>query len=145
MNGAPAVAPTRPPRAATVVAALAPRRARECGCQRMRPVTPGDIMAAARVLLLLPEEAWEKRLEAMLSQAEAAECHRTRTGRAHPRYGNGTLMSVATPQGAPPAMGDRRFLAAMGALIAAVLARSESLEGHGRQCAADAGNVEERF
>lgn len=132
-------ASTRPPCAAARAAPLAPRRA------RLRPVTPGDILAAARVLMGVEDRLWPAKMILMLARAERAERYRRRTGSAHPCDGNGTLMAVAHPQAPAPAAGDRRFLAAMGAVIAAVLARSECLEGHCGQGAADAGDVEQRL
>jgi hypothetical protein len=132
-------APTRPPRAAAGAAPLAPRRA------RFRPVTPGDILAAARVLIAVEDRLWPVKMAQMLTRAEAAERYRRRVCCAHPRFGNGTLMAVAHPQAPTPEAGDRRFLAAMGAVIAAVLARSERFEGHGSERPADAGNVEQRL
>ena len=81
----------------------------------------------------------------MLADAARADRYRRGHGHAHPRYGNGTLMSVAIGQAVMPPVGDRRFLAAQGAVIAAVLARLESLECHGGKGSADAGNVEERL
>ncbi|NBB98091.1 MAG: hypothetical protein GVY34_07960 [Alphaproteobacteria bacterium] len=111
----------------------------------MRPVTPGDILAAARVLLAQPGAEWDGVLAEMLDAATRADRFRLRHGRAHPLHGNGTLMSVATGQASPPPAGDMRFLRAQGAVIAAILARSERLEGHGGERPADTGDVEQRL
>lgn len=111
----------------------------------MRPVTTGDILAAARALLARPEAEWPAVLARMLWDAERADRYRLCHGHAHPQHGNGTLMSVAYGQALTPPVGDRRFLAAQGAVIAAVLSLSEGLEGHGGEGAADTGNVEERL
>nr|WP_255618551.1 hypothetical protein [Roseibaca sp. Y0-43] len=96
-------------------------------------------------MLGVVESTWPATMARLLARAGVAERHRLRTGRAHPRYGNGTLMAVAEPQAPMPRAGDRRYLAAQAAVITAVLAWSEGLEGHGGQGAADAGDVEERF
>ncbi|SUZ32538.1 hypothetical protein ROE7235_02299 [Roseibaca ekhonensis] len=113
----------------------------------MRPVTPTDLLAAAQVLLQWPDDAWPEVAAALLDEAARADRFRRRHGLAHPRLGNGTVTSAALARGSAPApaAGDRRFLSALAAVIAAVLARSEGLEGHGRQCAADTGNIEQRF
>lgn len=115
----------------------------------MRPVTPTDLLAAAQVLLQWRDDAWPRVAAALLDEAARADRFRRGHGVAHPRLGNGTVTSAALGRGsalAPtPAAGDRRFLAALAAVIAAVLARSEGLESHGRQCAADTGNIEQRF
>ncbi|KPP95902.1 MAG: hypothetical protein HLUCCA05_04310 [Roseibaca calidilacus] len=83
-------------------------------------------------------------LARMLDHATRADQHRRRHGCAHPVYGNGTLMSAALRQAAMPPAGDRQFLAAQGAVIAAILARLEGLESHGGQGAANTGDVEKR-
>lgn len=108
-------------------------------------MTPGDILAAARVLIAVEDRLWPVKMAQMLMRADAAERYRCRMGRAHPRFGNGTLMAVAQLQAPAPEAGDRRFLAAMGAVIKAVLAGSERFEGHGGERPADAGDVEQRF
>ncbi|WP_380052806.1 hypothetical protein ACFE33_09830 [Falsihalocynthiibacter sp. SS001] len=51
--------------------------------------------SAACALLKLPEEARAGAFDEMLMQAEAADKYRKVTGRAHPRWGNGSLMAVA--------------------------------------------------
>ncbi|MBN8294192.1 hypothetical protein JI664_19630 [Rhodobacter sp. NTK016B] len=61
----------------------------------MRPVTLTDIAAAARVLLALPEGRRRAGMAALIARAERAEHHRVTTGRCHPLYGNGTLLSAA--------------------------------------------------
>lgn len=57
----------------------------------MLPVLPGDAEAAAAMLLALPPEARPRALARALARAEAADRHRRKTGRAHPRWGNGSL------------------------------------------------------
>ncbi|MGB8623260.1 MAG: hypothetical protein WCD16_10615 [Paracoccaceae bacterium] len=61
----------------------------------MRPVLHGDVVAAARALLPLPERARRDALRGMLTRAGAADAYRKRFGRAHPDWGNGSLMAVA--------------------------------------------------
>lgn len=61
----------------------------------MKPVLPGDVSAAARMLLTVPPHVRMKRAERLIDEARAADAHCRRTGRAHPRWGNGTLMASA--------------------------------------------------
>lgn len=89
----------------------------------MREITHGDICAAARVLLARPKHQWRAVMQQMLYEAHCADCCRKRFGRAHPRLGNGTLMSVALARGpvAGPVASDEAYLGALAAVIAAVL------------------------
>lgn len=64
----------------------------------MRPVLHSDVVAAAMALLQLPEARRERALSTMLERAGAADAYRKRTGRAHPNWGNGSLMGVALPR-----------------------------------------------
>lgn len=61
----------------------------------MRPLLHGDVSAAARVLYTLEGEIRELACIEMIDQAEVADEFRERTGRVHPVFGNGSLMSVA--------------------------------------------------
>ncbi|MEX0348018.1 MAG: hypothetical protein AB3N15_01235 [Paracoccaceae bacterium] len=55
----------------------------------------GDVSSAARALLMV-EPGARKDLSALLvSEAQEAAAHVKGTGRLHPRYGNGSLMSAA--------------------------------------------------
>lgn len=91
----------------------------------LRPVTPPDLLAAARVLLAQPRGRWPRKMARLLAAAGAAERHRRATGRAHPRLGNGTLAAAALAQAPPPAppLDDARHLAALADAARAVLAR----------------------
>jgi hypothetical protein len=68
----------------------------------MRPVLHGDAVAAARALFVLPAEDRDQAMALMLSRAEAADCYRRRFARAHPQWGNGSLMAAAMSQRLPP-------------------------------------------
>lgn len=61
----------------------------------MRPVTLGDLAAAARVLLAQPEALRPAAMAALIARTEAADQLRRAEGRHHPLYGNGTLMAAA--------------------------------------------------
>jgi len=68
----------------------------------MRPVLHGDIVAAARVLFLLPAAERPAALEDLFRRAAWADDYRRRTGRMHPVWGDGSLMSVALRRDTPP-------------------------------------------
>ncbi|MBN2906145.1 MAG: hypothetical protein JXJ18_05515 [Rhodobacteraceae bacterium] len=68
----------------------------------MRPVLHGDAVAAARALCLMPEAARPTAMARMLIRTEAADAYRKRFGRAHPRWGNGSLMSLVQRDPLPP-------------------------------------------
>lgn len=61
----------------------------------MRPVLHGDVSNAARALLYVPRRLRRDLCARMLSEAEAADAHVQRSGRLHPLWGNGSLMSAA--------------------------------------------------
>lgn len=61
----------------------------------MRPVLHGDVSCAARALLRLPGPQRAGLCRRLLAEAEAADRHVGRTGRLHPLFGNGSLMSAA--------------------------------------------------
>ena len=61
----------------------------------MRPVMHGDLTSAARHLLALPASARQGICARLIAQADAADRYRKRFGRAHPLWGNGTLMAAA--------------------------------------------------
>lgn len=81
----------------------------------MRPVTLGDLAAAARVLLAQPEAQRPAAMAALIARAEAADRLRQAEGRHHPLYGNGTLMAAALahPRAEPVAPGGADFLACL--------------------------------
>ncbi len=60
----------------------------------MRGLTHGDVVAAASLLRTTPRETWDATVDRLLDQAHAADVYRKRLGRLHPRWGNGSLMSM---------------------------------------------------
>ncbi|GAA0286001.1 DUF7742 family protein [Rhodovulum strictum] len=68
----------------------------------MRPVLPGDAVAAARALYARPSTERQAAMSLMLVHAEAADAYRKRFGRAHPVWGNGSLMALAQREALPP-------------------------------------------
>jgi hypothetical protein len=91
----------------------------------MRAVLHGDVVAAARVLLALPDSARASCLDRMLDEARWADAYRKRTGRAHPLWGNGSLMAAALrrPARPEPALGDAEYCRCLIAVFEALLAR----------------------
>lgn len=61
----------------------------------MRPLLHGDVSSAARALYAVPVSAREGLCARLIREAEAADAHLRRTGRVHPLWGNGSLMSAA--------------------------------------------------
>ncbi|TYB82874.1 hypothetical protein [Maritimibacter fusiformis] len=90
----------------------------------MRRVMHGDVVAAGCALLAVPEAGRARLLSRMLAEAEAADRHRRATGRAHPVWGTGSLMSAALARDrvAEPFLDDRAYAECL-ALVFEVLAR----------------------
>ncbi|MGY6409692.1 MAG: DUF7742 family protein [Alkalilacustris sp.] len=88
----------------------------------MRPLLHGDIVAAARALLALPESRWAETMTCMLTAAERADQYRKKRGKAHPRHGTGSLMAAAAawPQVPEPALEDPDYLACLACVVAEV-------------------------
>lgn len=61
----------------------------------MRRVYHGDVSSAARALLALPSTLRSHACQRMLDHAEMAARHVRETGKTHPIWGDGSLMSVA--------------------------------------------------
>ncbi len=88
----------------------------------MRPVLYGDIRAAALVLLGLPEVARETAIRRLLKQASAADAYRKRYGRAHPFWGNGSLMSAAGMSGrSEPFLDDPEYCECLSTVFQAIV------------------------
>lgn len=94
----------------------------------MRGLAQSDITIVARLLIGLPEVAWEQSIRDLLDRAHAADLYRKRLGRLHPLWGNGTLAGAAqlvdrrAAMPPEPFLSDRRFFAALGAVIDGVMA-----------------------
>lgn len=90
----------------------------------MRQIAHGDVTAAARRLLDLPPESHKAAVTALLDRAEAADRFRKRHGRAHPFWGNGSLMAVALsgrPPRGEPFLSDPDYLQAIATVIEGIL------------------------
>lgn len=82
----------------------------------------GDVIAAARAMLAVPEAGRRAVLAAMLAEAAAAEAFRRRHGRAHPEWGNGSLMAAAMARArvAEPGLGDAGYRDCLVAVLEAL-------------------------
>ncbi|HHX89520.1 MAG TPA: hypothetical protein GX700_07065 [Paracoccus sp.] len=89
----------------------------------MTAVGLGDVSAAARALMAVPQAARAALMLRLLEEATRAARFRRCHGRAHPRLGNGTLMerALARPLAEVAGPGDAAYLAAMALVIEAVL------------------------
>lgn len=89
----------------------------------MRAVTHGDVTAAARFLMTLPEAERRVAARRLLVLAHWADHYRKRSGRAHPVWGNGSLAAaipaVALP--AEPRLSDLGYVRCLSTVIEAVL------------------------
>ncbi|MCR8546575.1 hypothetical protein M4578_01945 [Salipiger sp. P9] len=61
----------------------------------MRPVLHGDLICAACALLAVPRGQRWRFARDLVARADAADRYRRHLGRAHPDWGNGTLMAAA--------------------------------------------------
>jgi hypothetical protein len=92
----------------------------------MRRCLIGDIWAAAACVAACPELQREAFARLLITQADAAHRYAKRLGRAHPAWGNGSLMARALLARPPqPATADASFLTALG-LVAHLLAARKS-------------------
>lgn len=87
----------------------------------MRRCLPGDLFEAAGLLAASSDPA--ALISRLLDQADAAHRYAKRFGRAHPAWGNGSLMARALAETGPrhPIRHSARFLQAL-ALVATELA-----------------------
>ena len=91
----------------------------------MRRILHGDLVAMARHLLTLPPDQRPAACAQALDQADAADRFRKRLGRAHPRWGNGTLMARARviPLPREPALCDPAYAACLILVLQSVMQR----------------------
>lgn len=92
----------------------------------MRRILYGDVRAAARALLVVPDARRASLLERLFTEADIADRHRLATGRAHPAFGTGSLMSAALARKvAPePQLEDRDYAACMALVFEALVCRA---------------------
>ncbi len=94
----------------------------------MRRVLHGDVSAAACVLLAHPPATRPALMRRLLAQAEAADRWRQAHGRAHPLWGNGSLMAAALthPARGEPYLDDPDYAACMALVFEALLERASA-------------------
>lgn len=98
----------------------------------MRRVLIDDVAVVARVLLATPPSARTLRLARLITMAEAADAHRSSTGRAHPRWGSGSLMAAASGmQKVPPPDFDDEEVCSVWMMILAALVAHRSRQAGG--------------
>lgn len=92
----------------------------------MRRVLYGDVRAAARALLAVPSDARGPLLARLFAEAEAADAYRLETGRAHPSFGTGSLMSAALAHDVArePYLEDPTYAACMAEVFEGLVARA---------------------
>ena len=61
----------------------------------MRPVLHGDVVSAARALLIVPEAGRAEFCARLIEKADMADKHCRQTGQVHLMWGNGSLMAAA--------------------------------------------------
>lgn len=100
----------------------------------MRPVLHGDISAAVRALLCVPRSARQQVFDRMIIEAEAADKFRKSTGRAHPAWGNGSLMAAANlrQQAPEPMLDDTEYCSTMALAFDQLLAWRLAQRARGR-------------
>lgn len=62
----------------------------------MRPVAIGDVITAARALLSVPETERPNLVRCLMMNANTALAYHVMTGRPHPTFGTGSLMSASS-------------------------------------------------
>ena len=96
----------------------------------MRALLLGDIIAATRALMAMPDRDPAIEIRRMLDQAHAAHHYQKRKTVPHPDWGNGSLMARANRAVlvAEPFASNIQYLIALQVVIAAVIERKARLE-----------------
>lgn len=95
----------------------------------MRTILSQDIGAAARALMPVPPEKRRAMIRQLLQEADEADQYRRRSGRAHPSFGDGTLIAAALahPVAPEPPCEDADFQACLVLVLTALLAEKGRL------------------
>lgn len=96
----------------------------------MKPVLIGEVVTLARALMARPDGRWDL-AQRVVFEARAAERHLRLYRKAHPVFGNGTLMAAASrrPLAAERFADDPEFLACLTLALSAVSAASDPVSG----------------
>ena len=94
----------------------------------MRPVLHGDLISAARALLLVKPENRRALCAQIFDQADLAEAFVQQHGRLHRLYGNGSLMAAARkyPLGDEPTFDNIDYCRCVVTVLMTFVSRSES-------------------
>jgi len=89
----------------------------------MRAVTHGDVVAAARVLFQHEEAERADCIERLMRQSRRADRYRKETGKTHPFWGDGSLMSAALSRDPPaePALANEEYCACLAQVFEALI------------------------
>lgn len=100
----------------------------------MRPLLHGDLIETARALEMLAPEQRGIAVGRWLDEAHAADLFRKRTGRAHPIWGNGSLLArvICEPRAPDRALG-AGYLRALGEVSAALIDWRGRAQGSNRR------------
>ena len=92
----------------------------------MRAPTASEVVLLARVLSRVSARDRLASAASILAETDSADLHRRRTGRAHPAFGDGSLMTRCSLLCPPPEplADDREFLACLALAANAVLFHS---------------------
>lgn len=112
----------------------------------MRPVVHGDVVAAARVLWNSPDADHARLLARLLNEARWADAWRKRTGRAHPLWGDGTLMAAALMRrpGPEPSLADSRWLRCLATVLEGLVTAAGQREPAQETHSMAAGSISSR-
>lgn len=87
----------------------------------MRRILPGDLLAAARLLLAVPSDARAVEARRLIVETHAAHKIAKRLRRMHPRWGDGSLMSRAGLDPMPPDMSEPALIEALSVFLVQLL------------------------
>lgn len=92
----------------------------------MRAPLLGDVVAAARSLGAVPADERDALLGRLVASADAAARHWRRTGRSHPRHGDGSLMAAALAHGgvSEPSLEDRDYCLCLARVLTELAGRA---------------------
>lgn len=96
----------------------------------MRQILIGDVIAAARSMLELPNPERAGAVSKMLYRAHIADKVMKRTGLPHKAWGNGSLMAAVSPKPkqAEPFLNDPDYLEALRSTLEQVIAWKKGLQ-----------------
>ena len=91
----------------------------------MRPILHGDVVAVARAILPLASHERSRKIQDILYTTARANAFRLSTGRAHPLWGDGSLMTAALAENLPPepSLDNREYCGCLAQVFEALVAR----------------------